>query len=652
MNDYPPYRSPQGSSSNHRSSQYFSPPPNRNRGNYRRRATLLRAMTLITLGLVVSLVVVILIKNNQPVEYIPVETGVPSDTISSVDPSVTSTEQPATTDTLPLPTEAPDFQEYMNPLLYPPQALMNASIGAPGTGLSTDSRGVDEKVMDASGVLSAYSRQTPILFGDPVYYQDVPGVLTFRGNQFRNAPTYGQINGPATTLTQVWDYARIGTRYSSAGTYTWSGTGWTGQPVIIQWEDDVREMMNLYADKKAKTGLKEVIIAAMDGKIYFFDLDDGKPTRDPINQEATVKGTVAVDPRGYPMLFVGQGDSNHPSGEFGFRIYNLIDGSRMYYQNGLDERAHRQGWGACDSSPIMSKEADTLVFPNENGIIYTLKLNTEFDRAAKTLKIDPVASDYAYRMPETTEDSIGIESSMAIYKNYGYACDNGGNLFCIDLNTMQMQWIRLLEDDSDLSPAISEENGKPYLYIGTEVDHQKSELDYLGEAYTYKIDAMTGAIVWKTSHPAWTHNGERRTDDINGGLLASPIIGKGKISDLVLFAYCMTNGVYSGNQIVAYDKATGTKRWVYNMNMYSWSSPIDIYDKDGNPYIVIFDSIGQVHLVDGITGTRLTYIHVVSNPGTANEYKDNQIFESSPAAFDNMIVAGSRWGGVFGIKIE
>ena len=625
------------------------PPPRRRK----RKNRGLRFMSVITALLACAILVVVFIQKNQSPTTTPNQTTEPSGTDTITSENTTAPEQQRDATTTPEPTPLPAQREsYQNPLLYPTLAQMTAVMGTPDAGVSVAERGVTEKVMTPAGEVSGYERPNPIDFADPLFYQDVPGVLTFRGNNFRNAPTFGTISGPATTLTQVWDYFGVGSRYSSAGTYTWSGTGWSGQPAIVQWDADVRQMMNLYEEKRAKDGLKEVIVAAMDGKIYFFDLDDGKLTRDPINIEATVKGSVAVDPRGYPLLYVGQGDSNHPNGEFGFRIFNLINQSEIYYQNALDSRAYRQGWGACDSSPIISKDTDTLIFPNENGIIYTMKLNTNFDKANRTISISPELADYAYRMPETNEDSIGIESSMAIYKNYGFACDNGGNLFCIDLNTMEMQWIRLLEDDSDLTPAISEENGVPYLYIGTEVDHQKDELDYLGDAYTYKIDAMTGSVVWKTAHPSYTHNGVRRTDDVNGGLLASPIIGKGKISDLVLFAYSMTNGVWSGNQIVAYDKVTGTKKWVYSMNHYSWSSPIDIYDKDGNPFIVIFDSIGQVHLVDGITGERITYIHVVSRPGTANEYTGNQNFESSPAAFDDMIVVGSRYGAVFGIKIS
>jgi len=59
--------------------------------------------------------------------------------------------------------------------------------------------------------------------------------------------------------------------------------GWTGQPSIVRWDDSTKNAMNINPQKKSKKGLTEVIYATMDGKIYFLDLEDGKPAREPIN---------------------------------------------------------------------------------------------------------------------------------------------------------------------------------------------------------------------------------------------------------------------------------------------------------------------------------------------------------------------------------
>jgi len=560
--------------------------------------------------------------------------------------------------TTPSPTPVESMALYQNFVIYPAAAMVNVPMGQPGEGLSPTERGVEQNVMSGDTKVSPYLRTDTISFADPLEYQSVPGILTFRGNNFRNCASWGTVVSNPTTLEQTWEYNSIGTLPSSSWAFSWMGTGWTGQPLAIQWDYEVQQKMNLYPDKKAKQGLTEIVIAAMDGKVYFFDMDDGKPTRDPINVGATIKGTPCLDPRGYPILYVGQGDSNGVKGtdadaKIGYRIYSLIDSSLMYFQDGMDARAYRTTWGACDSSPIVNAASDTLIYPNENGMIYTVKLNTVFDKTAGTVSISPETVAFSYLINGITGSEIGIESSISVYDHYGYCSDNSGNLICIDLNTLELVWIRQLDDDSDVTPVIEEEDGRVYLYMGTEVDWQKTDtLDYQGASYTYKIDAMTGEEVWQTSYPCFTHNGADKGDDVNGGMLGTPIVGKKSISDLVIYSYCMTNGIYSGNHMVAYNKDTGEVVWDYSMNQYSWSSPVDCYDAQGNAYIIICDSVGQIHLVNGLTGARITYLQLIKNKGLEGESKNAQNIESSPIVINGMVIIGTRGCSIYGVKIK
>ena len=369
-----------------------------------------------------------------------------------------------------------------------------------------------------------------------------------------------------------------------------------------------------------------------------------------------------MDPRGYPILYVGQGDDNggegaSKNGVIGWRIFSLIDFSLLHFQSGIDSRAYRTSWGGCDSSPIINGETDTLIYPSENGIIYTVKLNTQFNAGTGALSINPQFVDYKYTFEDGTSTTHGIESSMAIYDHYGWATDNDGNLICIDLNTMSLVWSRRLEDDSDVTPVLEEENGHVYLYTGTEVDWQRNESVYQGAAYTYKFDAMTGEQVWQTSQNCYTSNGDTSAGDVNGGLLATPALGKGNASNLVFFSYCMTKGAYRGNTIVAYDKNTGNQVWSYVMEFYedpanvtdpySWSSPVDIYDENGNAYIIICDSYGQIHMLDALTGTHISHLRLIAD----ENQKINNI-ESSPIVVDGILVIGSRGNFMYGVKIS
>ena len=542
--------------------------------------------------------------------------------------------------------------ELQNPNLYPATVLMNVPIGKPVDTYAPSARGVNQTIFNQSGEIGSFARNPEIHFGDPLNYQQFAGILTFRGNNFRNCASWGYANIDPTKpegehFEKVWEFTEMQWKSTPlSSSWSWVGAGWTGQPLAVRWGYDMQQTMNLYPDKKSKENLTEIILASQDGHVYFLDLDDGQKTRDPINVGATIKGTPAVDPRGYPLLYVGQGDDNGTRGEVGYRIYSLLNGELLHFEPGLDSRAYRSNWGACDSSPIIDGNADTLIYPSENGMIYTMKLNTDYRPDLGKITVSPETTVYRYSVEGQSGGQFGIESSMSIYDHYGWCSDNGGNLLCIDLNSMQMVWSRRLDDDSDVTPVIEEENGHVYLYTGTEVDWQnEAGGDYQGQAFTYKIDAMTGETVWQTSQGCYTHNGDVSSDDINGGMLGTPIMGKKSISNLVIFPYCMTKNVSYGNALVAYDKTTGNEVWRYDWNTYTWSSPVDVYDKDGNAYIVVFDSQGQGHLVDGSTGKRIGLIQGLKQDTLGN-------FEASPIVVDDMVVIAQRSPAIYGVKIS
>ena len=59
---------------------------------------------------------------------------------------------------------------------------------------------------------------------------------------------------------------------------TWSGSGWTGQPLMRKWSREAKAHMNMYDWAKQQEELVEVIYACMDGFVYFLDLESGEPT--------------------------------------------------------------------------------------------------------------------------------------------------------------------------------------------------------------------------------------------------------------------------------------------------------------------------------------------------------------------------------------
>ena len=61
-----------------------------------------------------------------------------------------------------------------------------------------------------------------------------------------------------------------------------------------------------------------------------------------------------MDPRGYPLLYVGQGipEANGRSVDIGTRIFSLIDQSLLFFLDGDDPFAQRS-WYAFDAAPLV-----------------------------------------------------------------------------------------------------------------------------------------------------------------------------------------------------------------------------------------------------------------------------------------------------------
>ncbi len=473
-------------------------------------------------------------------------------------------------------------------------------------------------------------KKNKIDFGASSEYSQLEGVTAFRGNNYRDNASFGTRTVTQKKLEIVWEKEGLG-GIAAHNSY-WPGTGWTGQPLLIHWPEDVRKLMNINADMKAKD-LVEVIYPALDGNIYFLDLETGKPTRNKIQIGYPIKGTGMVDPRGYPILYTGMGinENNGKFTEYKYRIINLLNQKELYSIFGRDEVAFR-GWGANDSSALLDGKTDTLLNCGENGLIYRVKLNTKFDKDAGTLSVAPQLTKYRYRSPYNDEQ--GIENSPAVYKNFMYFCDNGGTLQCLDLNTLKPVWIYETKDDTDATIVIEETDEGVFLYTANQVDKRGEG----GKAATAdcnirKLNALTGELVWQKDYKCVYQY------YINGGALGTPILGKDDISNMVIFNICFT-GSNSDGTMVALDKKTGEEIWKKKLTSYSWCSPLDFKSSDGKTYMVYTDFAGYMHLVDPINGKTLNSVPLGGN------------VESSPAIYDNTIVVGSYAKKIYGIKVK
>lgn len=486
---------------------------------------------------------------------------------------------------------------------------------------------INWQIIENDVEVESFTRAEPISFGDPEDYFALPGIATFRGNNYRNTATYGTAEITNETLTTVWSH-RIG-MYNG-----WGGCAWTGQPLVVQWDEETKQLMNLHSGKKNKEGLVEVIYATLDGNIHFYDLADGTETRSPIFMQMNFKGAGALDPRGYPLMYVGSGVNNGGMGARMF-IVSLIDGTILWEYGNKDSYAMRN-WTAFDSSPLVDAETDTLIWPGENGILYTMKLNTVYDKENGTISVTPdnmVKTTYTTTFSENENRYLGYEPSASIVDHYLYISENGGMFYCVDLNTMELVWAQDTKDDSNSSPAFEwGEDGVGYLYTAPSL-HWTAEKS-AGTISIYKLNAQTGEIVWEYPIDCVT------VKDVSGGVQASPVLGKEgtNIEDLVIYAVARTPKTYDGI-LIAFDRESGEVVWEVDTKNYSWSSPVAIYTDDGRAYILTCNASGKIRLVDGATG------EIVYSLGL------EQTCEASPIVFNNMIVLGTR-EGIYGFKIS
>ena len=474
--------------------------------------------------------------------------------------------------------------------------------------------------------VSAYQSDGQIDFDAGVYYTDTEGIVGFRGNNFRSNPTYGKAEMTEYAFGDAWTK-------SSGSLGSWSGSGWTGQPLMMKWPADVKAHMNMYDSARNKEDLVEVIYATMDGNIYFLDLDTGEATRDPMYLGYTFKGAGALDPRGYPIMYLGAGINSPEYGTARAFIINLLDCSVMYSFGAEDPFSLRGALSFFDSSALVDAETDTLIYPGENGILYLMKLNTSYDPQAGTLSISPdKVVKWRYDGVRSNDETYwwGMEDSACAYKGYLFVADNGGNLMCLDLNTLQLVWVQDVLDDTNDSPVLSVEDHHLYLYISTSFHLGWRSYD-TAEIPIWKIDAETGEIVWQTSYNCHT------LDGVSGGVQSTIALGKGDLADYIYATVSMTESAERG-VLTCLDKKTGEIVWEHPA-YYAWSSPVCVYNSDGSGVVIYCTSQGEVFMLDGLTGEVLS------------EMKMNGNVEASPAVYNDRLVVGTRDCMIYGVQL-
>lgn len=524
----------------------------------------------------------------------------------------------ATPEPTPEPTpEGPLFKPYATETTDPARLLKL-------TGISVD--GVEVAVGE-------YAEPEPIDFPLPEEYSSLKGITTFRGNNFRDGGNYGTAEINEKKLNLAWTLNT--TSLVSPDGNVWSGIGWTGQPLIVEWPKETRALMNMEGWAKEKDVLIEVISPTMGGKIQFCELESGKKTRADIDVGFPFKGTGTLDPRGYPLLYIGSG-YHSSKGTSRVFIISLVDGS-ILHSFGTDDPFAIRPWPMFDSAPLVDGKTDRLIYPGENGLIYIIKLNAAFDKETGKVSVAPgrtVKWKYNTHRMSLASFWLGFEASPVIWEGQLIISDNGGMLICLDLNTLQVNWVQDILDDSNCTPVLEIEDGKPYLYISTSFHGGwRAPMNSKCDVPLFKIDATTGEVVWRKDYACYTESA------VSGGVQGSVASGRHNVSDLVFFPVARTPKAGSG-VLAALDKKTGDVVWEFETKAYSWSSPTMIYDQNGDGYIIYPTFFGMTYLLDARTGSVL------------DKYDINGHTEASPAVYGNYAIIGHRNEKTFCFRIS
>ena len=277
------------------------------------------------------------------------------------------------------------------------------------------------------------------------------GILQFRGNPSRT--WYGPSHLPDNPQ-RLWRFPDSGMCGSSSvggETTNWCGTGWTGQPAIWIRPD----------------GITEVVFGAYDKAVHFVNASTEERTRPDFQVGDLIKGSVTIDPDGYPLLYFGSRDNK-------LRVVAL-DREQPIELWAIDAADHPGVWNNdWDGNPSIVE--DIMFEGGENGILFATKLNRRYD-ANGIVQVDPEIlvkvegwSDELFR--SVGDRNASIESSVAILNGRLYFTNSGGRVVGLDITNVETGEAPIIfdfwaGDDIDASPVL-DADGMVYLAIELE----------------------------------------------------------------------------------------------------------------------------------------------------------------------------------------
>lgn len=442
----------------------------------------------------------------------------------------------------------------------------------------------------------------PVSVGQPYPGASVEGVLTFRGNPTRTY--YGRGPVPDDPVVR-WEYPATGGLCSASTahnqTTTWCGTGWTGQPAV--WE---------------REGGTWVAFGAYDRAVHVLDGETGQQRLAPFVTGDIIKGSVTIDPDGYPLLYTGSRD-----GFYRVLAFDRPELTELWRLSGnaVSPVLWNDDW---DGAGLVLD--DYLFEGGENSQFHIARLNRAYDQAG-LVTVNP---SLVFNTPgwddqllaDVGDNELSIENSVAIWGDTVYFANSGGLVQGWDISGLRdgatptrvfRYWAG---DDVDASVVVDEEG---YLYVGVEYDRKLARADEVGQLLKLDPRRPDDPVVWSI----------RDTEIGPGG-------DAGVWSTMALHkdvAVATTNA----GRVLGIDRESGTVRWTLRMTPPVWQSPVVVDD-----VLIQGDCDGVLHAYD-VSDTSVT-------PTLEWQLDIGGCIESTPVVWDGWIYVGTRAGSFVAVS--
>jgi WD40 repeat protein len=439
---------------------------------------------------------------------------------------------------------------------------------------------------------------------ESAWQPSIEGLLTFRGNP--NRRFYGL--GPVPSNPSVaWQYPknRNMCRSSTAKgeTKQWCGAGWTGQPTVHE-----------------RDGRTWLVFNGYDGAVHFVDAVTGEDILKPFVTGDIIKGTVTVDPDGYPLVYSGSRDNF-------FRVLSIDSTSGEAEElwrlssDAVSPTLWNNDW---DGSALVLD--DYLFEGGENSQIHVVKLNRGYDQAGNVTVNpelvfnapgwdDQLLQDLAGRSP--TE--VSIENSVAVDDDTVYFANSGGLVQGWDMAPLRVggtptRTFRFWTgDDTDASIVVDDDG---FLYVGVEFERALSRSNEVGQMIKLDPTEPENPIVWSF------FDNQRR----GGGIWSTAAIAKGVVVTTT-----------DGGRVVGLDQQTGEELWQFALPAPLWQSPVIVDD-----VLIQGDCSGVLHGYDARNLRTLPVeLWAISLGGC---------IEATPAVWKGTIYAPTRGGRVYALR--